>query len=223
MQSQSNQFINWSYTITGKPELFAVRGYTGHEYLPWFNLYNMNGRLYDPLVGRFLSPDPYIADLTSTQEYNRYSYCLNNPLIYSDPSGYKKVPKQEDFNWQYIAYLNERFGGGGGRTSYYNHINSMAIPSSNVNSDMAAIESTDYNEITSAIKNGFTITVIDAFNRPNVAISIGQLNTQTSGNGGLYSFSSFASTFYISTTGYIGTVGNVATNGGGTWDPVTNE
>ena len=112
MQSQSNQFINWSYTITGKPELFAGRGYTGHEYLPWFNLYNMNGRLYDPLVGRFLSPDPYIADLTSTQEYNRYSYCLNNPLIYSDPSGYKKVPKQEDFNWQYHNYLNKRFGGG---------------------------------------------------------------------------------------------------------------
>jgi hypothetical protein len=47
----------------------------------------MNGRLYDPLVGRFLNADNFIQDPTSTQIYNRYSYCLNNPLKYNDPSG----------------------------------------------------------------------------------------------------------------------------------------
>ena len=47
----------------------------------------MNGRLYDPAVGRFLNVDPVIQDPTSTQNYNRYSYCLNNPLKYVDLTG----------------------------------------------------------------------------------------------------------------------------------------
>ena len=92
---------DWSYTLDANDlALFADRGFTGHEYLPWFNLYNMNGRLYDPLVGRFLSADPFIQDPASTQNYNRYSYCLNNPLRYTDPSGEKwKWPK---FEWRYL-------------------------------------------------------------------------------------------------------------------------
>ena len=51
--------------------LFADRGFTGHEYLKYFNLYNMNGRMYDPLVGRFISPDPFVQATTSTQNMNR--------------------------------------------------------------------------------------------------------------------------------------------------------
>lgn len=71
----------------GEPELFLGRGYTGHEHLQWFGLINMNARLYDPAVGRFLSPDPYIQSPDFTQNFNRYSYCLNNPLKYTDPNG----------------------------------------------------------------------------------------------------------------------------------------
>ena len=63
------------------------RGFTFHEHLYPFTLINMNGRAYDPLVGRFLSTDPYIQAPDNTQNLNRYSYCLNNPLRYSDPSG----------------------------------------------------------------------------------------------------------------------------------------
>ena len=48
----------------------------------------MNGRVYDPAIAMFLSPDNYIQDPTNSQNYNRYTYCLNNPLIYTDPSGY---------------------------------------------------------------------------------------------------------------------------------------
>jgi len=48
----------------------------------------MNGRMYDPVIGRVLSPDNYVQDPTNTQCYNRYSYCLNNPLRYTDPSGW---------------------------------------------------------------------------------------------------------------------------------------
>lgn len=63
------------------------RGYTGHEMLNEFGIINMNGRLYDPVLGRFFSPDNYVQLPDFSQSYNRYSYCLNNPLKYTDPSG----------------------------------------------------------------------------------------------------------------------------------------
>jgi hypothetical protein len=47
----------------------------------------MNARLYDPALGRFLSPDPYVQAPDFTQNFNRYSYSLNNPLVFTDPSG----------------------------------------------------------------------------------------------------------------------------------------
>ena len=47
----------------------------------------MNGRCYDPILGRFLSPDNYVQSPGYAQNYNRYSYCLNNPTKYTDPSG----------------------------------------------------------------------------------------------------------------------------------------
>jgi RHS repeat-associated protein len=65
------------------------RGYTGHEHLDELGLIHMNGRIYDPLLGRFLSADPYIQAPNNLQSYNRYSYVFNNPLKYTDPSGYR--------------------------------------------------------------------------------------------------------------------------------------
>ncbi len=68
-------------------DYITSRGYTGHEHIDAFDLINMNGRAYDPLVGAFLSPDPYVQAPDMPQNLNRYAYCLNNPLKYSDPSG----------------------------------------------------------------------------------------------------------------------------------------
>ncbi|MCK9453178.1 MAG: RHS repeat-associated core domain-containing protein, partial [Bacteroidales bacterium] len=68
------------------PTLFD-RGFTGHEHLSQFGLINMNGRVYDPFLARFLSPDPYVQAPDYSQNYNRYSYAWNNPLKYTDPSG----------------------------------------------------------------------------------------------------------------------------------------
>jgi len=65
------------------------RGYTGHEHLLDVGLVHMNGRLYDPLLHRFLAPDNFIQNPYNTQSYNRYGYVLNNPLKYTDPSGEK--------------------------------------------------------------------------------------------------------------------------------------
>lgn len=63
------------------------RGYTGHEHIQSIGIINMNGRLYDPKLHRFLSPDNYVSDAFDTQSYNRFGYAWNNPLKFSDPSG----------------------------------------------------------------------------------------------------------------------------------------
>ncbi|WP_444997551.1 FG-GAP-like repeat-containing protein [Aliikangiella sp. IMCC44359] len=69
------------------------RGFTDHEHLDDVELIHMNGRVYDYHVGRFLSVDPFISMPGSSQAYNPYSYVMNNPLSYTDPTGYtnKKV------------------------------------------------------------------------------------------------------------------------------------
>ena len=74
---------------------FTNRGFTGHEHVDEMDFVHMNGRVYDPRLGRFLSADPNIQAPYSSQSYNRYSYVLNNPLKYTDPSGFfwKKVKK----------------------------------------------------------------------------------------------------------------------------------
>ena len=63
------------------------RGFTGHEHYPDLRIINMNGRLYDPVIARFFSPDKYVANSSFTQDFNRYTYARNNPLLYTDPSG----------------------------------------------------------------------------------------------------------------------------------------
>ena len=63
--------------------MFLGRGYSGHEHLKEFGLVNMNARLYDPALGRFLAPDPFVQMPDLSQNFNRYSYAMNNPLRYS--------------------------------------------------------------------------------------------------------------------------------------------
>ena len=75
------------YDAGEAPALMLGRGFTGHEHLQQFSLINMNARLYDPALGRFLSPDPYVQSECGPQGFNRYSYCLNNPLSYVDEDG----------------------------------------------------------------------------------------------------------------------------------------
>jgi RHS repeat-associated protein len=64
------------------------RGFTGHEMLDEIGLVHMNGRLYDPEIGRFLQADPIIQEPLNGQNYNRYAYVQNNPLSYTDPTGF---------------------------------------------------------------------------------------------------------------------------------------
>lgn len=72
-------------TLTG---VNTDRGFTNHEHLDEMALVHMNGRVYDPTIGLFMSADPFVQDSDGLQTYNRYSYVTNNPLTYADPSGY---------------------------------------------------------------------------------------------------------------------------------------
>jgi RHS repeat-associated protein len=68
--------------------LTTDRGYTLHEHLDEMGTIHMNGRVYDPLTGRFMSADPIVQAPGNLQSYNRYAYVMNNPLNLTDPSGY---------------------------------------------------------------------------------------------------------------------------------------
>ncbi|MGC4058245.1 MAG: RHS repeat-associated core domain-containing protein [Chitinophagaceae bacterium] len=102
----------WGYVPSagvspGMPE-WIVRGYTGHEMLPEYGLINMNGRMYDPANGRMLSADKYIQNEHNAQAYNRYSYCLNNPLKLVDPTG-DQYSSTMDYGYSY----NSSYSGSG--------------------------------------------------------------------------------------------------------------
>ncbi|MCW8091134.1 FG-GAP-like repeat-containing protein [Alteromonas sp. ASW11-130] len=75
------KIINYTSSLT-------LRGYTGHEQLDELGLVHMGGRIYDPVLGRFLQADPAIQQPSNIQSFNRYSYAMNNPLNKTDPSGY---------------------------------------------------------------------------------------------------------------------------------------
>lgn len=92
---------NWQvYAPTSQPALMFGRGFTGHEHLNQLGLINMNARLYDPVLGRFLAADPFISAPNFTLDYNRYMYARNNPLMYVDPSGESLKSMWNDFtNW----------------------------------------------------------------------------------------------------------------------------
>jgi RHS repeat-associated protein len=87
---------NWSSDLT-TPSLNTIlaansthtsRGFTDHEHLDRTGIVHMNGRLYDPRMGRFLQPDPFVDNPANSQSYNRYAYVRNQPLALVDPSGF---------------------------------------------------------------------------------------------------------------------------------------
>ncbi len=77
-------------------------GFGGHEAIVGTNLVHMNGRIYDPKIGRFVSADPFVPAFGEGQALNRYSYVYNNPLRYIDPSGYKPVAASQHERNEYI-------------------------------------------------------------------------------------------------------------------------
>jgi RHS repeat-associated protein len=79
----------WANGADGDPPTSQMtRGFTGQEELFDVGLVHLNGRIYDPLIARMISADPMVPDPMNGQAWNRYSYVVNNPLAFTDPSGY---------------------------------------------------------------------------------------------------------------------------------------
>ena len=79
---------DWAGDPTSFNTDLTDRGFTSHEMMDAVGLVNMNGRIYDPALGRFLSADPYVQFPENFQNYNRYTYVNNNPVSFNDPSGH---------------------------------------------------------------------------------------------------------------------------------------
>lgn len=84
---------SWAAPLAALSSQATTRGFTGHEQLDDLGLIHMNGRVYDPVLGRFLSADPIVQSPGEPQTLNRYSYVGNNPLSRVDPSGYGWLSK----------------------------------------------------------------------------------------------------------------------------------
>jgi RHS repeat-associated protein len=82
------RFTNGSDDPTNSIVSQTIRGFTGQELLADVGLVHLNGRVYDPLIARMLSADPVVGDPLNGQTWNRYSYVGNNPLAFTDPTGY---------------------------------------------------------------------------------------------------------------------------------------
>ncbi|WP_444894462.1 RHS repeat-associated core domain-containing protein [Microbulbifer sp. TRSA001] len=83
-----SDLIGSSYQLMDSLNEVTTHGFTGHEMVDALGIIHMNGRIYDPNLGRFLQADPMIDGVEDTQGYNRYSYVKGNPLTLTDPTGY---------------------------------------------------------------------------------------------------------------------------------------
>jgi RHS repeat-associated protein len=89
------RFANGQYDQAGTIDAQSTnRGFTGHEHLDSLDFIHMNARVYDPDIGRFLSPDPTVPYTHNPQSFNRFSYVMNNPLNRYDPDGFADLSKQ---------------------------------------------------------------------------------------------------------------------------------
>jgi RHS repeat-associated protein len=84
-----NLIVDWT-TDTNKG---TDRGFTGHEHLDDLGLIHMNGRVFDPTIGRFLQADPFVQDPYNLLNFDRYGYCFGSPMVCTDPSGYFSLKK----------------------------------------------------------------------------------------------------------------------------------
>jgi RHS repeat-associated protein len=82
--ANGNLVVDWSTDTNNGDD----RGWTGHEHLDDVGIVHMNGRLFDPRLGRFMQADPYVQNPGNLQNFNRYAYCYNNPMTCTDPSGH---------------------------------------------------------------------------------------------------------------------------------------
>ena len=180
--------------------LFAGRGFTGHEHLEAFALINMNGRVYDPAVGRFISPDPYVQQPDFSQSYNRYSYCLNNPLLYTDPTGYNWFNIEQGHDWDIIKNRCRDMDGTGGywyneARGVYQNLNGATVSVQEVHDNYFVPNSLKLYHKTISLGNGEFKITIDAYDSRKM-VTLGEFLIEMRVEGDRYSeYNSIQSAF----------------------------
>jgi len=198
---------DWSFNNVPDDYLFDC-GFTGHEHLDEFNLINMNGRMYDPFVARFLSPDPVVQSPDNTQSINRYSYVLNNPFKFIDPTGHYPKPFEGGYILQNHG-LSQGFNGPGSGNHWSDQFRdgngNFMLMSSSTYIQTFGQESYDFyanqqtsdnydvtdkdqiNAIADGINRGLCFYLVDAFNRTTLVASDGPIGeTLISEEGAIY-------------------------------------
>ncbi len=115
---------NGTDAVCGTITSAATRGFTGHEMLGGLCLVNMNARIYDPDLGRFMAADTHVTDPLNLQDWNAYTYVNNNPLSFTDPTGHELtvgsatvVISQDAQSRAWVADANPNCSGCGPTTS----------------------------------------------------------------------------------------------------------
>jgi RHS repeat-associated protein len=167
------------------------RGYTEHEHLYEMGIIHMNGRVYDPLVGRMMSADPFIQAPGSLQSYNRYSYVMNNPLNLTDPSGYRSI-------FQKLMHLGDRISSIGvslGSPKLYHASVNFLSGSGGYTLKSAALSyvstycvwaSVCNGALQSALAKGYGASDRDAFKAGAIGFVSSELNDMAGGVGAKY-------------------------------------
>jgi len=201
------RFTNGAFDPTNTIQPTSTnRGYTGHEMLDQGNvgLVHMNGRVYDPTLGRFTSADLFVQDSFATQSFNRYAYVVNAPLNFVDPTGYTdEDPPQPLPNLDRVTITGSSAGdfiftasnGGGaghGRATLapVTIVGSMNIGSATSNSLVAgsgsgAKASTKPDDKTACDQSSSASADQSNHLSTGVAISGASVNPVTSGGGGV--------------------------------------
>ena len=177
--------------ITDNSELITDRGYTGHEMLSGLDLIHMNGRIYDPVIGRMISPDPLIQEPNNLQSFNRYSYVMNRPLSLSDPSGFVAS------GLEMVLGSARSGGGGGGDDGYAERIAAAPLsqfgftPAQSENRDLELTESEEIYDADGYLEDiVITVTIIPGCGEERCLLGKGSSSSSDINNYGLNTGSS---------------------------------
>lgn len=96
-QVQLNEYDPWGKVSRSDGNVDPNHRFTGQELDSESDIHYYGGRYYDQALGRFISPDPFVQDADNPQSLARYSYVLNMPQSYIDPSGYTPIDESADF------------------------------------------------------------------------------------------------------------------------------
>ncbi|MEO7841033.1 MAG: RHS repeat-associated core domain-containing protein [Anaerolineales bacterium] len=91
-----NRYYPFGETRLTTGTIFTDKLFTGQREMAGLDIYHYGARFYSPKLGRFLSPDTIVPGAANPQAYNRYSYVLNNPVLYTDPTGHAQSCEDGD-------------------------------------------------------------------------------------------------------------------------------